>query len=144
MITIREVTVQDAEEITMLSHQLGYSIFQHQTLQNIKGLKQSNDYEVFVAVHEQQVIGWMGVSYHISLESLPLCEVHGLVVNEKHRGQGVGKMLIEEAKQWSREKGVSKLRLRCNIKRAGAISFYQKIGFIEAKQQKVFEIMLDS
>ena len=144
MITIREVTVKDAEEITMLSHQLGYSISEQQTLQNIKGLKQSNDHEVFLAVHEQQVIGWMGVSYHISLESSPLCEIHGLVVHEKYRGKGVGKMLVEKAKQWSSEKSVSKLRLRCNIKRTEAILFYQKIGFIEAKQQKVFEIMLNS
>lgn len=144
MITIREAIAEDAVEITMLSQQLGYIISEQQTLQNINALKQSKHHEVFVAVHEEKVIGWIGVSYHISLESPPLHEIHGIVVNEQFRGQGIGKMLIEKAKQWCSNKGTDKLRLRCNIKRTGSILFYQKIGFTEVKQQKVFEIVLNS
>jgi hypothetical protein len=39
-----------------------------------------------------------------------------------------------------KEKGNDKLRLRCNIKRTETHLFYQRLGFKEAKQQKVFEI----
>ena len=140
MIIIREVATGDAAEITALSHQLGYSISEQQTLQNINTLMDSNHHEVFVAVHEQKVIGWMGLSYNISLTSPPLCEIQGLVVHEQYRSRGIGKMLIEKAKQWSIDKNTNKLRLRCNIKRTEAILFYQKIGFAEVKQQKVFEL----
>ncbi|MEP6594364.1 MAG: GNAT family N-acetyltransferase [Ginsengibacter sp.] len=142
MVTIREVTTEDASEITVLSQQLGYVISAQQTLQNITALKQSKCDEVFVAVNEQKVIGWMGMSYKISLESPPLCEIHGLVVHENFRGEGIGKMLIEKAKQWTVEKGTDKLRLRCNIKRTEAQLFYKKIGFAEVKQQNVFEMKL--
>ena len=142
MISIREIAAEDAAEITELSHQLGYAITEQQTLRNISALMESNYHGVFVAVHEQKVVGWVGVTCNISLESPPLCEIRGLVVHEQYRSQGIGKVLIEKAKQWSREKGVSKLRLRCNIKRTGAILFYQKTGFSEAKQQKVFEMKL--
>lgn len=137
------MTVTDVPEITALSRQLGYSISEEQTLLNIKALLQSKDHEVFVAMDEQKVIGWMGMSYHISLESPPLCEIHGLVVHEQYRGCGVGKMLIERAKQWSIHKGVSRLRLRCNIKRTASLLFYQRTGFTEVKQQKVLEVKLD-
>src|SRR5688500_13006281 len=104
MITIREVTVEDSAEITILSHQLGYSISEQQTLQNINALMQNKHHQAFVGEYEQKVIGWIGVSYNISLGSPTLCEVHGLVVHEQYRNRGIGKMLIEKAKRWSMDK----------------------------------------
>ncbi len=142
MIVIREVLPEDAPEISELSHQLGYPISGKETIQNIINLRQSKNDEAFVAIQEQKVIGWIGVSYKISLESVPLCEIHGLVVHEQYRSRGIGKMLIKKAQEWSRDRGINKLRLRCNIKRAEAISFYQNYGFNEVKQQKVFEMKL--
>jgi ribosomal protein S18 acetylase RimI-like enzyme len=142
MITIREVAAEDATEISMLSGQLGYNISEQQTLQNINALKQSKHSEVLVAVYKQKLIGWMGISYVVTLTSPPLCEIHGLVVHEQFRGQGIGKMLIEKAKEWSKNKGADKLKLRCNIKRTEALLFYKKMGFMEVKQQNVLEIML--
>ena len=136
---IRTVTAEDAAAIAALSHQLGYTISEEQTLQNVTALLQSESHVTFVAVDEK-VIGWMGVSYTISLESPPMCEVHGLVIDEQYRNKGIGKLLIEKAKQWSRDKAVSKLRLRCNVKRTETHKFYERIGFAEVKQQKVFEI----
>jgi GNAT superfamily N-acetyltransferase len=142
MITIREVTIDDITEIATLSHQLGYSITDRETELNIKAIKQSEFHAAFVAVYENIVIGWIGVSYNISLESPPLCEIRGLVVHEQYRSKGVGRMLIDKAKEWGRSKEVNNLRLRCNVKRLEAISFYQKVGFSEVKQQKVFEMKL--
>ena len=139
MITVRKIMTEDVAEITVLSQQLGYSISKEQTLQNINALVQSEHHAVFVAV-DKKVIGWMGVSYNISLESPPMCEVHGLVIHELYRNKGIGKILIEKAKEWSTSKGINKLRLRCNIKRTEAHRFYINAGFTEIKQQKVFEI----
>jgi GNAT superfamily N-acetyltransferase len=138
---IREVTAEDAAAITALSHQLGYTISEAQTLQNINALLQSERHATFVAVDEK-VIGWMGVSYTVSVESPPMCEVHGLVIDEQYRNKGVGKLLIEKAKEWSSDKAVGKLRLRCNVIRTETHKFYEHIGFTEVKQQKVYEIQI--
>jgi GNAT superfamily N-acetyltransferase len=138
---IREVTSEDAAAIAALSHQLGYAIAEEQTLQNINALLKSERHVTFAAV-EGKVIGWIGVSHTISLESPPLCEIHGLVIDERYRNKGIGKLLIEKAKQWGRDKAVSKLRLRCNVIRTETHKFYEHIGFSEVKQQKVFEINL--
>ncbi|MEO6329025.1 MAG: GNAT family N-acetyltransferase [Ginsengibacter sp.] len=141
-ISIREIAAEDAAEIVLLSYQLGYVISEKQTLQNIKALTQDKHHLVFVAVDEKKVIGWMGMSYSISLTSLPLYEIHGLVVDEQCRAKGIGRMMIEKAKQWCKSKGATTIRLRCNIKRAGAILFYHNVGFTEVKQQKVFEMQV--
>jgi len=143
MIITREVTGEDAAIIAALSRQLGYTISVEQTLQNINALLQSEQHAVFVAV-DDNVIGWTGVSYSISPESPPLCEIHGLVIDEQYRNKGIGKLLIEKAKQWSRNRGVGKLRLRCNVKRTATHKFYEHLGFSEIKQQKVFEINIGS
>jgi GNAT superfamily N-acetyltransferase len=100
----------------------------------------NKDHDAFVAVHENNVIGWIGVARAIQIEMLSYCEIRGLVVDDKYRKLGVGKTLIENAKQWAKEKGNNKLRLRCNVIRTEAHLFYQHLGFKEIKEQKVFEM----
>src|SRR5436190_15528512 len=102
----------------------------------------NKDHDAFVAVHNDEVIGWIGLTYSFSLESPPHCEIRGLVVSDKYRGQGIGRKLIERTKQWAKEKGVDKLRLRCNVKRTETHLFYEHLGFKETKQQKSYEIAI--
>jgi GNAT superfamily N-acetyltransferase len=139
MITTRQVTPADATDVSELSYQLGYTVSAEQTMQNIKALLQSESHTVFVAV-DKKVIGWIGVTYQVSLEIAPVCFISGLIIDEQYRNKGVGKLLIERAKEWSRNKKVSRLRLRCNVKRAETHKFYEHLGFVELKQQKLFEI----
>jgi len=141
-ILIRQIQTTDAKKATELSLQLGYSISIEQTTKNIIAILSNKDHDAFVAVHNDEVIGWIGLTYSFSLESAPHCEIRGLVVSDKYRGQGVGKRLIDRTKQWAKEKGVDKLRLRCNVKRTATHLFYEHIGFKETKQQKSYEIAL--
>ena len=139
MIITREVTAEDAAAVSALSYQLGYTVSAEETTQNIKALLQSEHHTVFVAVDEN-IIGWIGVTYQMTLETPPLCVISGLIIDEHYRNKGIGKLLIERARQWSRDKKASRLRLRCNVKRTEAHKFYTHIGFTELKQQKLFEI----
>jgi GNAT superfamily N-acetyltransferase len=141
-ILIRQAARQDAAAITTLSQQLGYTLSEEQTLKNINAVLTNKDHDAFVAMHENKVIGWIGVTQAILIELLPYCEINGLIVDEKYRGKGIGKLLIEKAKQWGKEKGNDTLRLRCNVKRTEAHLFYQHLGFIETKEQKSFEIRI--
>jgi len=139
-IYIRQISPTDAEAVTNLSHQLGYPLPVDQILQNISAILATRDHDVYVAVHDDRIIGWIGVCHTIMLESQPYCEINGLVVDEEWRGKGVGKLLIEKAKQWGKERGNDKLKLRCNVIRTETHLFYQHLGFKEVKQQKNFEI----
>jgi N-acetylglutamate synthase-like GNAT family acetyltransferase len=139
-ILIRQITEDDVSSVTSLCEQLGYMQTTMQTLKNIKEVLASENHKAFIAEYNGHVIGWIGLSKILQIESGSCCEIRGLVVDEKSRNKGIGKMLIEKAKQWAREKGNNSLRLRCNLKRREAHLFYQHIGFKEIKEQKVFEI----
>lgn len=138
-IEIRQIKPQDSTAIAELSRQLGYPLSQEQISKNIEVVLANKDHDAFVAVHEKQIVGWIGVAQTIMIEMTPYCEINGLVIDEKFRGKGIGKLLIEKAKQWAKEKGNNMIRLRCNVKRKETHKFYQHLGFIETKEQKNFE-----
>src|SRR5205814_8972772 len=104
-ISVRQISQEDAATITRLCQQLGYSLTPQQILQNIISVLASKDHDAFVAVCHDTVIGWIGVAQTIMIESLPFCEINGFVIDENYRSKGIGKLLVEKAKQWAREKG---------------------------------------
>ena len=137
-IIIREMTAKDAEAINALSKQLGYPLSIEQTLQNINSILQSKDHTAFVVEFEDKVVGWIGASQAIMIEVMPHCEINGLVIDEHHRGMGIGKLLIDKVKYWAKNKGNDKIGLHCNVKRTEAHLFYKHMGFTELKEQKNF------
>jgi GNAT superfamily N-acetyltransferase len=141
-IFIRSISERDAEAINALSTQLGYTMPIEQTLANIRSVLGTTGHNAFVAIFENRIIGWIGVAEALQIESAPFCEIRGLIVDERYRGQGIGKLLIEKVKQWSKETGNKTLRLRCNMIRKEAHLFYQHLGFKEIKEQKVFEMKI--
>ncbi len=141
-ILIRDIAEQDAEAINALSTQLGYTMSIEQTLSNIRSVLRTKGHNAFVAILENKIMGWIGVAEALQIESAPFCEIRGLIVDEKLRGRGIGKLLIEKVKQWSKETGNKTLRLRCNMTRKEAHLFYQHLGFKEIKEQKVFEMKI--
>ena len=141
-IIIREMAADDAKAVNTLSNQLGYPLSIEQTLQNIYSVLESKDHTAFVAEYENKIVGWIGALQAIMIEVMPHCEINGLVIDQDHRGMGIGKLLIDKVKQWAREKNNSKIGLRCNVKRTEAHLFYQHLGFTEIKQQKNFVISI--
>ncbi len=141
-ISIREMNANDVIGVNALSKQLGYPLSFEQTLQNINAVLENKDHTAFVAEYENKIVGWIGASQAIMIEVMPHCEINGLVIDQDHRGMGIGKLLIDKVKQWAREKNNSKIGLRCNVKRTEAHLFYQHLGFTEIKQQKNFVISI--
>ena len=137
-IIAREMAVKDAEAVNALSGQLGYPLTFTQTSQNIMAVLQSDDHTAFVAEYGNKIVGWIGGAQAMMIEVMPHCEINGLVIDEHHRGMGVGKLLIDTVKKWAKEKGNDRIGLHCNVKRTDAHLFYQHLGFKELKQQKNF------
>lgn len=134
------MTAKDAAAINALSKQLGYPLSVEQTLRNINSVLQSKDHTAFVAEIENKIVGWVGAAQAIMIEAMPHCEVNGLVIDELHRGMGIGKLLIDKVKHWAKAKGNDKIGLHCNVKRTEAHLFYKHLGFTELKEQKNFVI----
>jgi GNAT superfamily N-acetyltransferase len=141
-IEIRNIASADAPEIARLSGQLGYPLNEEQARENIMAVMGKEDHRAFVAIDNDKVVGWIHVFVTTQLESASFSEIRGLVIDESHRRKGIGKLLIEQVKSWSRQKQRNLLRLRCNVKRTETHKFYAALGFSEMKEQKVLEIKL--
>jgi len=140
-VSVVPATPQHAEAITALSIQLGYQTTVAETAERLSVLGRSNYDVVYVALLEHHlVVGWMHVYYAVRVEGPPFCEIGGLVVDQNWRSKGIGSVLVEQAKLWSRKKGCVSLRVRSNVTRTAAHKFYLREGFVHLKEQKVLEL----
>ena len=139
---IRRMLASDAEHIHKLVGQLGYDLTEAETQRQIDAVLQREDHCAYVAVIEQQVIGWIQAFIALTIESRPFVEIGGLVIDVGFRGKGIGKDLVEKVKEWCAAKNLSSVRVRSNAKRKDAHAFYLKLGFAELKEQKVFNLPL--
>ncbi len=143
-ITIRDIQEDDVQAVSALSAQLGYSITVADTAKQISLIINSSNDVAYAAVDDGKVIAWIHVFYTLRLESQPFCEVGGLVVDEQYRDRGIGKLLLEKAKEWCGAKGCTRLVVRSNSKRNEAHQFYLKSGYKEVKEQKVFNLIISN
>jgi GNAT superfamily N-acetyltransferase len=138
-IFIREAQTKDSKSIAYLSKQLGYPT-DHLSIQNrIHHIIQDPNHRVFVAILNEQLVGWIHGFYILKIESDPFVEIGGLVVDKDFQKSGIGKKLVLEITQWSTSFNCDKVRVRCNTIRKEAHAFYEKIGFMINKEQKVFD-----
>jgi GNAT superfamily N-acetyltransferase len=89
-----------------------------------------------------QVVGWVHVHLRLIVESGLRAEVAGLVVDERYRGAGIGRLLIRSAEQWALRQGCWAVHIHSNVVREGALAFYEKIGYRLLKTQRVLQKVL--
>lgn len=94
----------------------------------------------WVAVYNENVIGWIHAFQSFCIESLPFIEIGGLVVDEIYRGKRVGKTLMKCVKEWCIDQEIYSMRVRTQSKRMDAHEFYKALRFKEIKEQKVFQL----
>jgi len=139
-VNVRRMTEEDAAPVNELVSQLGYPNDIGKTETAIRAVLGSEVGDAFVAedAANGKVIGWAHVFMVPFIESGPNAELGGLVVDEKYRGSGAGRALVEHVQAWARERGAGELNLRSNIVRDGAHKFYQHLGFEVQKTQHKF------
>jgi GNAT superfamily N-acetyltransferase len=142
-ITIRRVRPEDAEAVAELNGQLGYPATADEVRGRIAALASyAASQAVFVACIGKEVVGWVDVALTSHLQSRPFALIGGLVVKQGMRGQRIGKRLCEEAEAWSRERGVSVVRVTSRSTRDDAHRFYLRDGYKDVKTSRVFEKLL--
>jgi GNAT superfamily N-acetyltransferase len=141
-IQLKKMTIDHVPDVRWLSEQLGYPIPTTQIEMNINELVTSPNHIAFVAIYNQQIVGWIHAFRAMLIESKPFIEIGGLVVDENFRNSGIGKKLVNKTKEWAIQKAINEVRVRSNVLRNEAHRFYLNNGFIEIKQQKVFQLHL--
>ncbi|HKJ46930.1 MAG TPA: GNAT family N-acetyltransferase [Balneolales bacterium] len=138
-ITIRDVDLNDAFWITGLSDQLGYESKNDKIVNRLRDITANKDQGIFVVEYNNKVIGWIHAFYALRVESDPFVEIGGMVVDEQYRRHGIGTALTEKVIGWAKKRKVRKIRVRCNTTRSETHWFYERLGYTETKEQKIFD-----
>lgn len=139
-IVLREATPEDAEAVAGLCAQLGYSASVADVRQRLATGTGGIERAVTLACEGDVVVGWIEVQVACTIESGSWAEITGLVVDRACRRRGVGAGLVRWVKEWAREHGQKRLRVRSNVARQDSSAFYGGLGFAQAKQQRVFDL----
>ena len=137
---LRAASLSDASALSLLSSELGYPVPPAEMSERLRHVEGRDDHAVFVATSDAgEVLGWIDVGVVFHLQAGTRAEIGGLVVASTARSQGLGRQLVARAEQWAREKGMKKMVVRSNTKRADAHRFYLREQYTESKTQSVFE-----
>ena len=66
--------------------------------------------------------------------------IYDIFVKREFRGKGIGKILLEKAQSYCREKGYSRILLMVSVNNANAIGLYSKMGF-KAEQMYMGKVL---
>ena len=134
--TIRPPRPGDYEQMAQLAGQLGYPSTGPEVRRRLEEMRDPHQYGVYVAeLANGQIAGWIGVYVFRAVELDGFVEISGLVVDERTRSRGIGKMLLDAAEGWAREHGYVGISVRSNTKRERAHAFYRQNGFQGEKTQ---------
>lgn len=136
---IRPMQESDLARVRVLAEQLGYPVDEAELRKRFEGLT-----GLFVAVEENQVVGWTHVRRVLTLTHGGGAEITALVVDETIRGRGIGKKLVRYVENWAAAEGLEKIVVRSQIKRERAHHFYLTQGYALKKTSLQFQKLLES
>ena len=101
---IREANLDDSYVINELSHHLEYEPVSNETaFGRLKTVLESGTEKIWVLDRDHITRGWIHVFVSHRVASPSFVEIGGLVVSPQDRRNGLGRALVDYAKQWANE-----------------------------------------
>ncbi|HVE32930.1 MAG TPA: GNAT family N-acetyltransferase [Gemmatimonadaceae bacterium] len=130
-ISIRDAEERDAPAIASLCGQLGYPTPAEAVASRMDRLREGGQARVVVAVDGDSTVGLATIHLrHMINHEAPIGQLTLLVVDERVRGQGVGRLLVAESEAWARARGCKRFVVTTALRRTEAHAFYEKLGFV--------------
>lgn len=129
---VRKAEKHDVESLVLLTHQLGYSVCASEIENKMKKYENDSSYFLYVAEHNHQVLGYVAISLSEPFIYLQKkMTVDALVVNEKSRGLGIGKKLMETVHMQAEKLNCLMIELTSGVPRKIAHELYYKLGYTD-------------
>jgi len=126
---IRDAKPSDAPRLVELIHYLGHEIDEKSLRKNLKALKQTGELPL-VATLDKTVVGMCGVGARVVIHRpSPLGRITALVVAKEAQDHGIGRLLVNAAEEWCRNKGCALVEVTSNDRRTAAHAFYRHLGY---------------
>ena len=90
-----------------------------------------NNHCVVVAEIKNDIVGYLAgtINEKGTYEKIQYGEINNMFIKENRRRIGIGKMLIDNFKDYCKLNGVNNIKVVAKYKNKGAIEFYHKNGF---------------
>ena len=138
MTVLRPMRAEDAAKVATLTTELGYPTSPVETADRFSALVVRDDNAVILAVAEDHVVGYVHVAVDRSLAASAVAGIHGLVVEDARRSDGIGRRLLDAAEAWARDHGCREITVRSRTTRARAHRFYERAGYRLVKESRVY------
>lgn len=117
----------------LVGFQLDYlqsSLSKDQLEDKVLDVLNHDDEKIFIAVCDDEVIGYIYVNIYDVLYQEPIANVVSFILNMNKKHNGVGKTLIEAAENWAKDKGIKKARIVSDVNRTHGHSLFKKLGYV--------------
>jgi GNAT superfamily N-acetyltransferase len=109
----------------------GESFTLDEARQHFARIRQVPGYRLLVAAVEGEVVGTyaLAIMQKMGKRGTPAGVVEDVAVAPSRQGQGIGRAMMEHAREACRRAGCYKLALSSNLRREDAHRFYDSLGF---------------
>ena len=131
-LTFRDATERDAVALARLCTELGHPATPDVMPARVLALVGDHNARAIVAESARlgDVVALATVHIRNTLNhEAPLAQLTLLVVDERVRGTGVGRAIVDEAERWARARKCKRLIVTTALRRTDAHAFYERIGF---------------
>jgi GNAT superfamily N-acetyltransferase len=136
---VREADVRDIQDILLLYEQLFSNTDQAEINRAAKirehtkalfEIKQNQNHHLLVAEIEGMVVGTLAIIIIPNLSHMgrPWAIVEDVIVDESHRGLGIGSLLMQRAIQLAKERDCFRVILASSKQRDESHKFYESLG----------------
>ena len=144
MPNVRAARAADAPEIARLTSQLGYEVSIADVTERMTRILSRPGDLLVVAEDDGHVVGWAHGAIWDHIETGAFVRIGGLVVDDTHRRQGIGRALMAHVEDWARRQGSPVVRLWSSAARTASHEFYERLGYRNIKTQHSFVKVLES
>lgn len=130
---VREAKVGDAKALTELYYQMCPEDDVNVSEERIKSFNESKRDFLLVAESNGVVAGTVTLNICLNAEMglINYAIIENVIVSDKFRLMGIGKLLLDNAEKISREHNCEKIMLLSSVKRTGAHKFFKGSGFAD-------------
>ena len=121
-------TLVDVTDLDLLMHELLSTSYCNEAI--LDAIIADDNSHAYVIREEGQIVA-AGTLCIIHTLEFTNAVIESVVVSSNHRGQGLGRFLIQHMIDEAKQMNVHSIHLTSNPKRVAANSLYQKIGFVK-------------
>lgn len=127
---VRRMTERDLDEVMAIEQQVFTLPWSRQSYMG----ELRNQFATYlVCDREAQLVGYIGI-WVVFDEA----HITNVAVHPKWRGQGLGRVLMEEAEKIARQKKALRIMLEVRPSNYAALSLYQSLGYMETGRRKEY------